>query len=279
MATPRLRGMRMLETSINYNKSILIKIDKDIIDRLDFNTPQLLIAINLMLQQAYAYHAQGQTSFKTTPEFLYENLCNAQTSNRNTRASIIQALQELHCFRLITLDTLEIQWNTKLTINAIKLLHQDNEPYLSIKSKDLMTILNHYGIKSTKPLLAYLNVTSYLDWRNMLYYYNEYVEKNQSLMQDIFYDPDLGQNWHISCYASLQTLASKPYNDSPTRKWTTEKTLSKYLHTLQELKLISIITTIKNEITMNHYCLPEYTKGVELLAYRKLDQLIYNKER
>ena len=157
----------------------------------------------------------------------------------------------------------------------MKLLHQDNEPYLSITSFDLATIINHYGIKTTKPLLAFLNINSYFDWRDMSYYNKEYIEKKQFLADDILYDHSLGQGWHISCYASLTTLASKPYNNSPTKKWITEKTLSKYLHTLQELNLISIITVTKNEITMNHYCLPEYTKGVELLAYRKLNQVLH----
>lgn len=265
----------MLETSVSYTKPILIKIDKYIVDLLDHNTIQLPIAIHLMLLQAYAYHSKNQTHFKTTPEFIHEELFNDSTTSQATRTKIIDALKELHYFRLITLDTLDLQWNTKITINAMKLLHQDEEPYLSIKSKELATILTHYKIKSTKPLLAYLNITSYFDWRNMLFYYEEYIKKGQSLVQDIYYDPSLGQGWHISCYASLNTLASKPYNDSPTKKWITEKTLSKYLHTLQELNLISIITVTKNEITMNHYCLPEYTKGVELLAYRKLNQVLH----
>lgn len=265
----------MLETSVSYTKPILIKIDKYIVDLLDHNTIQLPIAIHLMLLQAYAYHSKNQKHFKTTPEFIHEELFNDSTTSQTTRTKIIDALKELHYFRLITLDTLELQWNTKITVNAMKLLHQDEEPYLSIKSKELAMILTHYKIKSTKPLLTYLNITSYFDWRNMLFYYEEYIEKGQSLIQDIYYDPSLGQGWHISCYASLTTLASKPYNNSPTKKWITEKTLSKYLHTLQELNLISIITVTKNELTMHHYCLPEYTKGVELLAYRKLNQVLH----
>ena len=223
----------MLETSVSYTKPILIKIDKYIVDLLDHNTIQLPIAIHLMLLQAYAYHSKNQKHFKTTPEFIHEELFNDSTTSQATRTKIIDA------------------------------------------PKELATILTHYKIKSTKPLLAYLNITSYFDWRNMLFYYEEYIEKGQSLVQDIYYDPSLGQGWHISCYASLTTLASKPYNNSPTKKWITEKTLSKYLHTLQELNLISIITVTKNEITMNHYCLPEYTKGVELLAYRKLNQVLH----
>ena len=269
----------MLETSVSYTKPILIKIDKDIVDRLDLDTFQLPMAIHLMLLQSTNYHRSYQDSFRTTPELIYEGIFNSSTSNSTTRAKIIEALKELHYFRLITLNTLEIQWNTKLIINAMKLLHHDYEPYLSITSFDLATILSHYGTKSTKPLLAYLNITSYFDWRDMTYYNEEYIKKNQSLTQDILYEPAFGQNWHISCYASLNTLASKPYNDSPTKKWVTEKTLSKYLHTLQELKLISIITVKKDELTMHHYCLPTYTKGVELLAQRKLEQTLYNKER
>ena len=265
----------MLETSVSYTKPILIKIDKDIIDRLDLDTIQLPLAIHLMLLQSCNYHRNYQTTFKSTPELLYEGIFNNSTSNSTTRTKIIDALKELHYFRLITLNTLDLQWNTKITINAMKLLHQDNEPYLSITSFDLATIINHYGIKTTKPLLAFLNINSYFDWRDMSYYNKEYIEKKQSLADDILYDHSLGQGWHISCYASLTTLASKPYNNSPTKKWITEKTLSKYLHTLQELNLISIITVTKNEITMNHYCLPEYTKGVELLAYRKLNQVLH----
>lgn len=265
----------MLETSVSYNKPILIKIDKDIVDRLDLDTIQLPLAIHLMLLQSCNYHRHYQTTFRLTPELIYEGIFNTSTSNSTTRAKIIDALKELHYFRLITLNTLDIQWNTKLTINAMKLLHQDNEPYLSITSFELATILSHYGVKSTKPLLTYLNITSYFDWRDMMFYHKEYIEGNQSLAEDIFYDRELGQGWHISCYASLTTLASKPYNNSPTKKWITEKTLSKYLHTLQELNLISIVTVQKNEITMHHYCLPEYTKGVELLAHRKLNQIIH----
>ena len=86
----------MLETSVSYTKPILIKIDKDIIDRLDLDTIQLPLAIHLMLLQSCNYHRNYQTTFKSTPELIYEGIFNNSTSNSTTRAKIIDALKELH---------------------------------------------------------------------------------------------------------------------------------------------------------------------------------------
>ena len=70
----------MLETSVSYNKPILIKIDKDIVDRLDLDTIQLPLAIHLMLLQSCNYHRHYQTTFKLTPELIYEGIFNTSTS-------------------------------------------------------------------------------------------------------------------------------------------------------------------------------------------------------
>ena len=80
----------------------------------------------------------------------------------------------------------------------------------------------------------------------------------------------------MSCFASLPTLASKPYNNANTIKWITDKTLSRYLHRLEELKLISIIVVETNNVKMNHYCLPECKKAVEVIAKVMLQQMQYS---
>lgn len=273
----------MLETTQNYfNKPILIKLDKCTLDKLDPDTPQLPIALHLMIMQVQA-SLNGDATFRTTPESLYDFILHgAKTTSQNqtTRNKVLNAIMSLEELELITIDKKTLQWNTKIEIDAHELFHKETNPYISIKSTDLGKIMRHFGFKATKPLIAYFNITSYFDWRDMIYCLEEYINKERSIAEDVFFNPELGQNWHISCYASLKTLSAKLYSDSDNVKWVTEKTLSKHLHTLEQLGLISIVTvsrTVVNgrTITMNHYCLPDYQNVVRFVANRKIEQMIY----
>ena len=161
----------MLETTQNYfNKPILIKLDKCILDKLDPDTPQLPIALHLMIMQVQA-SINGDATFRTTPESLYDFILHgAKTTSQNqtTRNKVLNAIMSLKDLELITIDKETLQWNTKIEVEAHELFHKETNPYVSIKSTDLGKIMRYFGFKATKPLIAYFNVTSYFDWRDMI---------------------------------------------------------------------------------------------------------------
>lgn len=276
----------MLETSKNcITQSVLIKLDKNILDQLDLGTIQLPLALHLMMLQTHAY-VIGDATFRTSPETIYDYITHGAkpTLNQYTRNKVLDAIGDLIDLGLIEANKQNFLWNTKIEINASNLLHENHAPYVSIQSSDLCLIMRRYGLKASKPIIAYFNITSYFDWRDVTYYLQEYADTDRSLLQDIRCNPELGQDWHISCYASLKTLASKRYYGAQLGNWVTEKTLSSYIQTLSEIGLISIVTTSKESNgsqshTMRHYCLPNCERGVRVLANRKLDQMIYAKNK
>lgn len=272
-----------METTKDYhNKAMLIKLDKKVLSQLEIDSLQIPVALFLMTQQWYVESQFYDATFEISPKKIYKTMMHETDSTRNSNArnKLMDALLFLHNNELITIeDATNIRWDGELEIDASNLFHKDNEPYVSITTTELAKIMRKFGIRASKPIVAYFNVTSYFDWRDMSFYMNEYIVNKRSLAHDIYYDADYGQGWHISCYASLETLASKPYNNASINKWITEKTLSKYLHELEELDLIAIVEvegeTPNGKITTYHYCLPQYKQGVEIIAKRKMEQMLY----
>lgn len=266
----------------NSSKSIVIQLDKKHLDQMDLTSLQLPMALHMVLKQVLA-ELCGDSSFRATPEDMYDFMVHGvKTTSQNprTRTNVISSIMELSKIGLIKIDKQELQWNTKIEIDASPLFHEKGEPFVSINSRTLGTITSHYGAKSSRPLVAYLNIFSYVNWEDMKFYQEEYCLGGKSLEQDILFNPNLGNDWHISCYASLKTLCSKPYSDAQPKRWITEKTISTHLQTMETLGLIKIITVSGKandgrRVIMKHYCLPEYARDVKLIATKKIERVIY----
>lgn len=273
-----------LTTTVDTNsaKSIIIQLDKKHLDKMELNSLQLPFALHFMLKQVLA-EVCGDSSFRITPEDMYDFIVHGTkvtSQNPKTRNNVITSILELAKIGLIKIDRQEVQWNSKLEIDASPLFHEKGEPFVSIDSRTLGTISSHYGTKSSRPLIAYFNIFSYVSWEDVRFYREEYCLGGRSLEQDIYSNPKLGNDWHISCYASLETLCSKPYSGAQLRKWVSNKTLLSYLRTMETLGLIKIVTVVGRtsngrKLTMNHYCHPDFEKDVRLIASRKMERVIY----
>ena len=272
--TPR-KDDSMITTDLDFQKTpILLKLDKRIFDSLDLDSMQLPLALYLMTQQCFSYMT-NKTTINITPEILYLEILssNKTTTDARTRNKILDALGYLWSKRFIKIDIREIQWNSKIEIDAKELFHKNNEPYLSIKADEFMTITKQFGVKSSKPIVAYMNIRSYFNWEDIYFLKNEYLDKG---ILPPLHDLTISGDWHVACYATLQTLASKPYNNAKEIKWITSKTLSNYIHKLDELNIISIVTIQTTDTTINYYCLPQYKEMIQILAERKSKQIQYS---
>lgn len=267
----------METTKQNYiPRHTLIKLDKSKFDLLDLSSMQLPIALHLMILQVHALDI-GDDTFAISPKTLCDYMTHGfPTDNTNTRKKIMNDLLALHSLKLIGLSTTELSWDKTIEINAFELFHDEEEIYLQITSKQLSTIMVEWGIKATKPIIAYLNIMSYINLADAYFYLREYQERPFTVNDIYGCSSKESTKWHLSCFASQTTLASKPYNNAKPNKWITDKTLSKHLHRLEELGLISIITIEKDDIKMNHYCLPECKEAVEVIAKVMLQQMTYS---
>ena len=266
----------------NSSKSIVIQLDKKHLDKMELDSLQLPLALHMMLKQVLA-EVCGDSSFRVSTEDMYDFMVHGTkvtSQNPRTRTNTIDAILQLAKSKLIKIDKQELQWNSKIEIDASPLFHKKGEPFVSIDSRTLGVITSHYGTKSSRPLVAYLNVFSYINWEDEKFYREEYLSTNRSFEQDVMCNPKLGNDWHISCYATLETLCVKPYSDSQQRKWVAKNTLNSYLQTLENLGLIGIVTVsgVANsgrKVVMRHYCSPEYKEPVQLIAREKLKRVIY----
>ena len=254
----------------------IIKLDKSKFDLLDISSLQLPLALHLMILQVHALD-MGDETFSTSPKQLYDYMTHGfSTVSTSTRKKMTDDLLALHNLKLIKLSTTDFSWDTNLEIDAFELFHDEDEIYLQITSKQLSIIMREWGIKATKPIVAYLNIMSYINLADAYFYLREYQTKSFTTSDIYGCSSKESTKWHLSCFASLPTLASKPYNNANTVKWITDKTLSRYLHRLEELKLISIVTVEINNVKMNHYCLPECKEAVEVIAKVMLQQMQYS---
>lgn len=273
----------MLTSNIDSFRPIVIQIEKRHLDLMESSTLELPIALHLMIKQTIPILC-GDVSFKTTPQYIYDFMVHGvQTTsqNRTTRTNVVNALNSLSEKGLIKTDKEVTQWNTEVEIDASPLFPSKEGFYLSINSKDLSTITSHYGSKSTRALMTYFNILSYINWSDVKFYREEYCKGNASLKQDMLHNPELNNDWRISCYASMEALCSKPYLDAQPSNWISKATLSRYLHGLEELKLIKIISVSRiakdgRTVSMNHYCLPDCEEGVEIIANRKIEQMVHS---
>lgn len=251
---------------------LLYLLDTEILDTLEPDSYELPMIVYLITRQATKLNSRD--SFMMEVRDLYEYLGDKDTKPNNTVVKkSIEALKLLESKGWITIRQMEknLTFTSKIRVNAHPLLHVDGEKYVSFDS-DVVRKIVACGLSNfSKLLMTYINVMSYIDWRDV-----EYLKSNEVDLGDI-YKLTTDSEWHISCYAKLDTLALKRYNsDNNTESWVSIKSLSTYLHKLEELSLISIVTVKTQSTTMNHYCLPEHRELVEKIAKRKVSQIDWN---
>ena len=272
----------LLETNANYKKSILINLDRDIFDNLDLDGLQLPMVLHLMLYQAFAY-SNGDETFSITPKGLYDFMIHGDNGTKVTtvtRSKILETIKGLASRKFIAIDKEDFKWDNTIEVDASNLLHKEGKRYLSMDSKILGIIMRNYGLRSTKMIVTYFNIRSYFNWEHIMFYQNEFIDKGVAPSFSTLFGSITG-DWGLACFASLKTLASKPYNEAMPFSWVSEKTLSKNIHALEKLKLISIVTVEGickdgKKIVYNYYCLPQYRRAVEFIAKRKLQQTLYS---
>ena len=167
-----MKGDDSMETTKqNYlPRHTIIKLDKSKFDLLDISSLQLPLALHLMILQVHALD-MGDETFSTSPKQLYDYMTHGfSTVSTSTRKKITDDLLVLHNLKLIKLSTTDFSWNTNLEIDAFELFHDEDEIYLQITSKQLSIIMREWGIKATKPIVAYLNIMSYINFADAYFY-------------------------------------------------------------------------------------------------------------
>lgn len=254
---------------------LLYLLDTEVLETLDVDSYELAMVVYLMTRQATKLN--NKESFVMEARDLYEYLSDKDGKPNNTIITkSIEALKSLESKGWISIRQMEknFTYTSKIRVNAYPLLHEDGSNYISFDS-DVVRAISKVGLNNfSKILLTYLNITSYIDWRDVAYLKNNDVDFN-----DVYKLATEG-DWHISCFARLATLRTKRFNlDKNEVTWVSMSSLSNYIGKLEDLGLITTISVGNPPYVMNHYCLPEHKGIVEKIAIRKYKQLEWCKKQ
>ena len=250
----------------------------------DFKEKDLFTVLALLFrnqQTMIGRQGEGRNRFVASPGGLYGDFFDVTLVSRRQRTNFVKSLERICNTGLIKVleingkafnDTEKIQWNSLLKLDCTNLAHQATRPFVMVDTVDMGDIVLQDKVNFHILLQVFTNIISYFNQNDII--------RADSGEVDVSYELYSGQEPHISCYASINTLCTKRYStDQKQESWISNKTLLKCLVVLEEIGLISIVKPKKpkncQQNFSNHYCYPRHKNLVQKIADNKVKQVLH----
>lgn len=262
-------------------------LDREVMQLIDFKERDLFTVLALLFrnqQTMIARFNEGGNRFVASPGGLYGDFFDVTQVSRRQRTKFVESLGRVCSSGLVEVMEIngrpyskndKIQWNSLIKFNCTNLVHQSSRTFIMLDTSDMGEIVYQDKVDFQTLLQVYVNVTSY---------FNQYdISQADTGELDLNYDLYNGNEPHISCYASVDTLCTKRYStDAKRENWISSKTLTKCLRVLEEIGLLTIVKPNKpkdcKQNFTNHYCYPRHKKLVQRIADNKVKQIIHSQK-
>lgn len=255
-------------------------VKRDDITVINFDTYEIFWAVGLLYEYNKEFMARANDEvlpyIYVSPELIYANLYDTTKITRRVKENMMKAFHSLiDKGMIVPIDSSKPTWGKAVRIDVRPLL-ANNDSSVRVSTDDVGAMITRKPSEFSMLLLVYLNITSYINQGHILYLEENGFDKNTDLV-GTYKDNE----WHISCYASLERLSTTKHStDKNKQAWITRPTLIKYIDVLVELGLLQVV---KHDIDgcgklTNHYCYPRYANYVKSIANRQAEQFMYSQQ-
>lgn len=267
------------------NENYTLYLDREVIDKVSYEEKDLLCILAILLECCKTSAVYGDCEISCTPSTLWANITRKVRTTKADKKNFVDSIKRLidnGTIALIDYEEKNIRWSTLLQIDASKVLHNSNSPFVCINSSDLSNIKYEEYKHATLAIVLqlYVSMISYFDMAQ-IQAFDEAIANGKAPF-DEKYDLYAELDFHVSCWASHERLMTTKHSmDKTPTPWISKQTLVDSLKLLEELGLIAIVKPqIKNskEHFTNHYCFPRHKKYVQKIANMKAKQIVHKRK-
>lgn len=263
-------------------ESFKFNVDHNNLTLADFNSNEMFWIVGLLYEYNKEMIARGTGEplpyIVISPQLIYANLYDTTKITRRIKESFMKSFSSLISKNMIIiLEDKKPAWQTVLKVDVSPLLHGNQNTFVQLSTDDMGVIITRKPSEFSTLLAVYLNIISYINQGHVAY-----IDQNGFDINTEVIGMTKENQWHISCYASLNRLSTTKHSaDIVTEPWISKPTLLKYINILVELGLLQIVkpTVEVDERVTNHYCLPQHREYVQIISNRQAEQLKYKRKQ